>query len=234
KLGAVTNATCGNTFTAICTWRATDACGNHSDCSQTVRVVDTTVPTITCVADRIVECGTAWTFDPPTASDLCGPAPQITKLGTVTNATCGNTFAATCTWRATDACGNHSECSQTVRVVDTTAPTITCVADKVVECGTAWAFDPPTASDLCGPAPQITKLGPVTNATCGNTFTATCTWRATDACGNRSECSQTVRVVDTTAPTITCVADKVVECGTAWAFDPPTASDLCGPAPQIA
>ena len=49
----------------------------------------------------------------------------ITVLSTVTNAMLGNGWVATRTWRATDACGNSSDCSQTITVVDTTAPVIT-------------------------------------------------------------------------------------------------------------
>ena len=74
-------------------------------------------------ANKIVEAGTVWTFDAPTASDGCGTN-TISVVSTVTNVTCGNTFNATRTWRVTDACGNSAECSQTVTVVDTTAPTV--------------------------------------------------------------------------------------------------------------
>src|SRR5207247_2020980 len=212
------------------TWRATDACGNTADCSQKVTVVDTTKPTITCVPDKIVECASPWSFDAPTASDTCGNV-TITILSTVTNLTghCGNTFDATRTWRATDACGNCADCSQKVTVQDTTKPVITCVGNKSVECTSTWDFDPPVGYDTCGTA-TITIVGTVTNTAghCGNTYDATRTWRATDACGNTADCSQKVTVVDTTKPTIICVPNKTVECSTAWAFDPPSASDTCG------
>src|SRR5439155_1129076 len=116
-----------------------------------VTVEDLTPPTITCVPNKTVECTSIWNFDPPTASDTCGSA-TITIVGTVTNLTghCGNTFAATRTWRATDGCGNTAECSQTVTVEDRTPPTITCVSNRTVECGTDWIFDTPTATDNCG------------------------------------------------------------------------------------
>src|SRR5439155_916841 len=107
-------------------------------------------PTITCVSDKTIECGSTWSFDAPTAADTCGSV-TITILGTVTNITghCGNTFAATRAWRATDACGNTAECSQTVTLEDHTPPTITCLGNKTVECASAWTFDAPTANDTC-------------------------------------------------------------------------------------
>src|SRR5205085_2648919 len=231
-LGTVTNLTghCGNTFDATRTWRATDACGNTAECSQTVTLEDHTPPTLTYVPNKTVECASNWTFDAPTATDACGNV-TITILGTVTNLTghCGNTFDATRTWRATDACGNTAECSQKVTVEDRTPPTLTCVPNKTVECTSAWSFDAPTAADTCGNV-AITILNTVTNTTghCGNTFDATRTWRATDACGNTSDCSQTVTAEDHTPPTIACVANKTVECSSAWSFDAPTASDTCG------
>src|SRR5439155_9217075 len=95
----------------------------------------------------------------------------------------------------------------------------------------AWTFDTPTASDTCGSA-TIAILSTTTNTAghCGNTFTATRTWRATDACGNAADCSQTVTVEDHTAPAIVCAGAKTVEWGSAWSFDVPTASDTCGSA----
>jgi hypothetical protein len=191
-------------------------------------------PVITCPADKTVECGADWTFDTPTATDPCdGPSVAIIVANTVTNALCGNTFKATRTWKATNSCGNVAQCSQTVTVVDTTAPSIACSQDKVVECGTQWTFDAPIATDSCGTATNVV-VSTITNALCGNTFSATRTWQAIDACGNSSaNCSQTVTVMDTTAPAIACSNNKSVECGSAWTFVAPTATD-CDPNATIA
>src|SRR5204863_489315 len=204
-----------------------------SQCSQTVIVVDTTAPVITCSnTNKTVEQGVAWTFDAPTATDNSG-SNTITILGTVTNVTghCGTTFDATRTWTATDECGNSSQCSLTVIVVDTTAPVITCSnTNKTVEQGVSWTFDAPTATDNSG-SNTISIVSTVTNVTghCGTTFDATRTWAATDECGNSSQCSQTVIVVDTTAPGITCSnTNKTVQQGTYWTLDALTATDNSG------
>jgi len=220
-----------NTVTCI----AYDLSLNTNSCTFTIIVRDTTAPSITCANARTVECGSAWTFNGPSASDACG-TPIVSIVGTVTNFTghCGNTFDATRTWLATDAAGNTATCSQTVTVVDTTPPGITCVTDKTVECGTAWSFDSPSGLDACG-GTTIQLVNTFTNHTCGHTFMATRIWHAVDACGNVSiNCSQTVTVVDTTPPTIVCSPNLTNVCtgvsGAVVTFTT-TATDGCGPDP---
>src|SRR3974377_2084835 len=51
------------------------------------------------------------------------------------------------TWLYVDGCGNSNTCSQTVTVVDSTPPVITCASNKTVVCGTAWSFDTPSVYD---------------------------------------------------------------------------------------
>jgi uncharacterized repeat protein (TIGR03803 family) len=87
---------------------------------------------------------------------------------------------------------------------------IFCAGDKVVECGTNWDFDAPRTSSGCAGPLTLTLLSPVTNGTCPQVVTRT--WRATDTCGGAAECSQTVTMVDTTPPVLTCVPDKTVSC----------------------
>ena len=76
-----------------------------------------------------------------------------------------------------------AECQQTVTVNDTTAPTLTCAPDKTVECGDAWSFDAPSATDVGG-TNVVTILSTLTNGLCGQTLSATRTWSATDASYN--------------------------------------------------
>ena len=224
---------CGNTQTITRTWTATDECGNEVSNAQTISVVDTAPPTLTIPADVTVECGDS--IDPAdtgnaTATDTCGNA-TVTFVDTVVDA-CGNTQTITRTWTATDDCGNEVSDTQTISVVDTTAPTLTIPADATVEC--TESTDPAatgnaTATDTCGNV-TVTFADTAVDA-CGNTQTITRTWTATDDCGNEVSDTQTISVVDTTAPTLTIPADATVEC--TESTDPAatgnaTATDNCG------
>src|SRR5262249_34707161 len=202
----------------------TNLCGSVTSAVATLTIYSSAV--LTC-SNKTVERGSSWDFDAPTSTV------PVTVVSTVTNTAghCGGTFDATRTWQANDPCGATPQCSQTVTVVDTTPPVIVCAnTNKTVELGTAWTFDPPTATDNSG-TNIITIVSTVTNTAghCGPTFDAIQTWQATDPCGNFSRCSQTVNIVDTTAPVITCSnTNRTVEQGTAWTFDTPTATDNSG------
>ncbi len=228
-VSTITNNTCGRTFSATRTWSATDRCGNRSLCSQTISTVDTMPPVITCANDRLLECGTPWNFGAPSANDVCdGTNVTITIVSTVTNQLCGRTLSATRIWRAADQCGNNASCSQTITLVDTTPPNLTCGPNQSLECGTPFAFSTPAANDICdGTNVTVVIVGTVTNQTCGSTFSATRTWKATDACGNVANCSQTINVIDTLPPSLSCSPNRTVECGTPFTFTPPTATDSC-------
>ena len=182
-----------------------------------------------CPTNRVVECGIIWDFDAPGLDDVCGGTnATVTVVDTTTNALCGNTFSATRSWQIVDGCSNTIVCTQVVTVVDATAPVLVCASNLMVECGTVWNFEAPGVSDACdGTNVTVMILDTVTNALCGATFNATRTWLATDACGNTNICAQVVTVVDTTPPALTCASNQVIECGTPWNFEAPTASDVC-------
>ena len=112
--------------------------------------------------------------------------------------------------------GIESDTDQmSVRVVDTTPPSIVCPATIVVECtqtGGTPATDPAiaafltgaTATDVCDPNPVITNDGP-------SFFpdgVTTVTFTATDDATNASTCPANVEVVDTTPPVITVALDR--------------------------
>jgi HYR domain len=169
------------------------------------------LPVIQC-SNQVIQCGTAWAIIPPPVFDQCCPVPNPVTLAAapITNGTACSEVV-TLVWKYTDCLGRTVNCSETVTVVDTTPPVITCPTDKTVECGTSWAFGTPTATDACCTAAvTITNLSTVTNTTGPCQQIITRTWQATDCCSNSSTCSQTVTVADTTPPTITCPSNIVV------------------------
>jgi hypothetical protein len=190
-----------------------------------VTVVDTTAPVVTApaaVSKEATSPQTAVDIGIATGTDLVGPvaltsdAPATYPVGTTT-----------VTWTATDAYNNFSTTTQTVTVVDTTAPVVTApvaVSKEATSPQTAVDIGIATGTDLVGPV-ALTSDAPATYPV----GTTTVTWTATDAYNNFSTTTQTVRVVDTTAPSITSpgdvtveqfpIGDTVVDIGTASAID---------------
>jgi hypothetical protein len=206
-LETITNGLCPQFITR--TWLARDCCGLTNTCKQTITIVDTTPPTITCAPDKTVQCASNWTFDPPTATDRCCLNPVLKVLSTITNGICPQFI--TQTWAAYDCCNNSNVCSQTVTVIDTTPPTLTCSPDKTVECGTPWTFDPPKATDDCCTNPVVNTVLTYTNGTPCH-YIASRIWIAFDCCQNQSlACTQRVSVVDTLPPRIFCPTNRVID-----------------------
>ena len=111
----------------------------------------------------------------------------MNQIGDSTAAgTCANNYTRTKTWRAVDACANTSASrSQTITVVDTTAPTIgSAGANTTIACNGTPVFTPPTASDACGTA-TVQQVSDSTTTQGTNTIYTRC-WRAVDACSNTS------------------------------------------------
>jgi hypothetical protein len=238
------NPICGNQYTIIRTYRATDECTNSATCTQTIVVSDQSLPSITCPPNTTVQCATnvpAPDIASVTTTDNCGGIPTVTFVGDVTtNQTCINRYIVTRTYRATDACGNSTTCTQTITVNDQTPPTINCPAGVTVTCATnvpAPNIGGVTASDNCNGSPAIVFVSDVTtNQTCVNRFTITRTYRATDACGNSATCTQVIIVNDQTPPTITCPPNVTFTCATEVPAPNPGAlsgSDNCNGLPTI-
>jgi hypothetical protein len=194
------------------TCAAVDVSGNRGTASATVRVVDTTAPTVS----------------PPTLSptDATGPeGATVTYTATASDAvsgsitpTCtpasGSTFpigATTVTCTATDAAGNTGSATFDVTVGDATQPVVT-VPD-------------PIETDATGPDGAVVTFTATASDTVSGSLTATCTpasgstfgitttsvtCAATDAAGNTGTGSFTVTVTDRTKPVLTLPAPITV------------------------
>ena len=229
------NGNCKDSYQLIRTWTATDNCGNSTTLSQTISVVDTTAPELTIPADETVECDAIPQVGIATATDNCTAEVNINYDGeTRENGDCPNNYQLIRTWTATDDCGNSTTLSQTITVQDTTAPVITVPADETVECDSIPEIGSASATDNCDEQPLVEYVDEKrVDGDCENSYELIRTWSATDSCGNTVTGSQTITVVDTTAPELTVPADETVECDSIPEVGEASATDNCDENPSV-
>jgi len=189
-------------------WTAIDNNGNSAYATQQVDVVDTTPPTISLIPDITMEAVVPYDniveLQAPIADDIfdivsvTNDAPEFFSLG-----------ETTVTWTAIDSSNNFSSLTQSVSVIDTTAPEISSLEDITLEAVSVDAnivnLDSPTASDVQDVtiyiiAPDVFPVGETT-----------VTWTAVDASGNSASATQTVTIVDTTKPGLSIPQDQTIE-----------------------
>lgn len=195
------------------------------------RVTDTTPPVLTLPDNITVEAasaaGTVVTFTASAYDAISGSVPVSYSTEP------GSTFpldTTTVTVTAKDDLNNTATGSFTVTVVDSTPPTIDGTpADIVLEAtgpsGAVATYTNPTATDIVDGTVAVICV-PASGSTFAIT-TATVTCTATDAHNNSAQTTFTVKVQDTTPPTVSCgspdglwhATDADIHC---------TASDIVG------
>jgi len=193
----------------IVTWTATDLGGLTSTDTQVVTVVDTTPPTVSVPNKITVEA----TSETQNVVDLDGVyADDLVGVASVTND--ATEFfplgLTTITWVVMDEAGNIATSLQQISVEDSTVPTITAPADIVLEAtsaqdniinlGQAQATDLVSVSSITNDAPDAFTLGKTVVI-----------WSAHDSSGNSANATQTITIIDTTAPTIETPIDIEIE-----------------------
>jgi hypothetical protein len=219
--------------TLIRTYVATDACGNASaPFTQFIHLTDNEAPVGSPANGSInVDCNATIPPFTPQFTDNCDDDLTIVALPDSTiDGDCPAERTIIRRVRATDSCGNVGIATQTVNVVDNTAPVWGTQNDDEFsyECGTTAPVVQPTASDNCSTITYSYTNGPATIVGCEEQFTRS--WIATDACGNASApFVQLIRFEDTTPPVIdNCPGD--IELGCDDAVPAPatvTATDIC-------
>ena len=224
----------GNNSVITRVWTATDDNSNATTYTQTITVVDTTAPTFTTSpANVTIECSASSlpaNTGQATASDNCDSDVTVTYADTTVAGT-GNNSVITRVWTATDDNSNATTYTQTITVEDTTSPTFTTSPSNVtVECDASSepsATGTAAASDNCDSSVTVTYVD--TNISgVGNNSSIVRLWTATDDNGNATTYTQTITVVDTTAPVadVTTLNDITAECSVD-ALTAPTATDNC-------
>ena len=194
---------CNGQLTITRTWTATDDCGNSITQSQTITVVDTTVPELAGGPENItVECDAVPVPAEVTATDNCSePTVELSEVAEPGD--CDNRSTITRTWTATDECGNQATHVQVINVVDTTSPTLSGdPADLTVECDSVPDAITLTATDNCDPDVPVNMTEQKTPGTCPADYELLRTWSAADDCGNEADVDRVVNVQDTTPPTV--------------------------------
>ena len=197
---------CAGESSFIRTWTARDAAGNTVSCTQELtRLEDLTPPEcLNCPTDTVVSCN-----EIPLAQidfelvDNCDPNPLIIPLADTevpSDDPCVK-LQVIRYFLLLDQCANVGEHTQTITVMDTEAPELTCPPDISIGCNDSidpdllgWA----TAVDDCDPNPTIDYTDEFVGGDCNISCTIKRTWTVTDACGNSRECVQTI--TSSTAP----------------------------------
>ena len=179
---------------------------------------DLEAPVPVCPANQVIDCtestapnntGTA------TATDNCVVDPDVSFVDDVTPGDCPQEMTIERIWSSTDAAGNTDSCSQTISVVDSTAPVVTAPTLISLECnspGGVLATDPDivnwlgmaTAVDDCGTATLDDNAPDLFPASCLPGDPTAVTFTGTDECGNSDFDVSSVTVLDTTNPEVTC------------------------------
>ena len=220
---------CTNIGENTVTLTATDDNSNSASATAVVTVVDTTAPIFTTSpANVTVECSSSTepsATGTAAASDNCDSDVTVTYADTTVAGT-GNNSVITRVWTATDDNSNATTYTQTITVVDTTAPVadVTTLTDITAECSVD-ALTAPTATDNC--AGSITGITTTTLPITAQGTTVV-TWTFEDASGNISTQTQNVIINDVTAPVadVTTLTDITAECSVD-ALTAPTATDNC-------
>ena len=192
----------------------TDLCGNTSTAEVIINLIDDDAPVFDFVpADYTVACVEDTVMLHPEYSDLVDEN-LLLEYEEVMDMTCPNQFTLTRTWTITDNCDNETEATQVITVQDDIAPAFTFVPeDYTVECYGDIMTEMATASDNCTSGASVAYIDSETqDASCPGNWEVLRTFIATDACGNSTSVVQTITVLDTTAPEITCSEDRTVEC----------------------
>ncbi len=117
-----TNFNCSNKGTNTVTLSVTDNSGNMGANTATVTVLDTLAPIISCPGNKTIACNTVPSnTGTATATDNCDVSPVITysdvsTYSAIVTDSAHYNYIITRTWTATDASGNHSNCTQVITV----------------------------------------------------------------------------------------------------------------------
>jgi hypothetical protein len=190
---------CAGDYSITRDFTATDDCGNATSATQTITIVDTTAPVLTIPADYTAECSDDLPMDDASATDNCGVV-TVTVIETTIAGDCAGDYSITRAFTATDDCGNAASATQTITIIDTTAPSLILPENLSLTCFDSNDFGTPTTSDFCSDV-VLTVVSDTIFGACPAQYQIIRTFVASDNCGNSATASQTIEYSDNTPPT---------------------------------
>lgn len=178
------NSLAGATFPVGITnviWTAKDAYGNTSSCTITVHVLDNEPPSfVNCSSNTVFTiglspdaCETGAIWSRPVATDNCTSVVSLVQTKGPAQGSKLSVGSYLIEYTATDAAGNSSVCSFTVKVIDTERPVVVCRPD----------FEVQTDKGMCSWTSPVNSLTPLlARGNCASTIT----WEVTNPDGSKS------------------------------------------------
>ena len=234
----VEESECSAEKSFIWTFTLTDACGNSTQDTHVVNVVDTTDPEITFIpiVSEVFNCVDDVVWPEISAFDMCSSA-SVNWDGepTIITHDCPYNMTLTRDATSTDACGNTDTQTHTIAVLDAQPPQfIDLLTDLTIQCENTAAIDLalsdlPTFGDGCNDGAFLSIDSVIATGICPQNYTVEKTFVVEDACGNESDPHIiTITVEDTEAPTITVTTEGfVIECGQPLVLEAPVVVDNC-------
>ncbi|HEU4389039.1 MAG TPA: endo-1,4-beta-xylanase, partial [Blastocatellia bacterium] len=203
---AVPDGTVISSTASVATTTADPWTPNNSSTSTVI--ASNPAPVVTAPADLTFQCAgqvPASNAADAVVSDNCGtPGVTVSETGNGGAGSPASPLVITRTFTATDSAGSSGSASQTITVIDNTAPVVSCPAAITVagnilgSCGATVSQPAPTASDNC--SGTINMIGSRSDALGLSAAyplgTTTITWTATDVAGNSASCTQTITVTN--------------------------------------
>jgi len=185
---------CGSSQIITRTWTAEDACDNPiATCVQIITIIDETPPVVSCPTDIIVDtdfnqCSAVVDYVVE-GTDSCGSVTVTQTSGLVSGSMfpIGDTVNS---FEIQDECGNLSECSFVVTVVNNNLPQAVC--QDITIALDAMGMVSITPSDINGGSTVLCETPNITidvdTFTCDNIGPNNVTLSVIDAAGNTTSC----------------------------------------------
>ena len=187
---------------------------------------DVVPPELTIPDDYVAQYNDELVYADAIAIDDCGGV-EISLIEEMLEGNCPHQYTLLRTFTATDDAGNSTSSTQTIEVVDTTAPALTIPADYTAECWEELVYEDASATDNCGSI-EIALEEQIVEGDCPQEFTILRTFTATDDAGNSTTLTQTITVVDTTPPELFVPPSYEASCEDELILLSGLTTDLCG------